>query len=129
MEQENKGGLEAVVSEKPMQKKSGLKKLLIIAEQLPFYMITAVSGIGLAVSLYFGGMSAYKAVDKFLAVNESQIAAAEASDEPSPYNECYVYAIIFGMCGISGTAFGYAAIASVKEAKEKIQEELEKKEF
>lgn len=128
MEEQKQGGLEAVVSkEAAVQKKPSHKRFLSIARQLPNYFISVVAGAGLAVSLYFAGMSAYHAVDEFLSVDESNVAAAEASDEPSPYNGCAVYCMIFVMCAMGGASFGYAMVASIKEAKEKIQEEQEKR--
>jgi hypothetical protein len=128
MEEQDKGGLEAVVSKEiPVQKKQAHNRFLSIARQLPNYMIAAVAGIGLSVSLYFGAMSAYKAVDAFLAVETSHIEAAESSDGPSPYEGCIGYCLVLGMCLMSGAAFGYAAIASIKEAKEKMDEEKERR--
>lgn len=126
MEQEDKGGLEAIVSEKPMQKKNGMKKFLIYAGQLPKFAITAIAGIGLATSLYFGALSAYKTVDKFLKVDDSMIQAAEVSDEPSPYSDSMSYGMVFVMCTIGGASFAYALVASVKEAKKNIEEEMKK---
>ncbi|MDD4877498.1 MAG: hypothetical protein PHO02_00495 [Candidatus Nanoarchaeia archaeon] len=125
MEEQKQGGLESVVSkDEPMQKKH--KRLIAILGQLPTFMITAVAGVGLAVSLYFGGLTAYKTVDEFVSVEDGAVEAAEASEGPSPYNGCIIYCLIFGMCALSGTSFGYATIASVKEAKDAIEEEMKK---
>lgn len=126
MEEQNQGGLEAVVSEKPVQKRQGMKKFLIYAGQLPKFIITGIAGIGLATSLYFGAISSYKAVEEFIAVEPNEVEAAKSSDEPSPYEGCICYCLILGMCALSGAAFGYATIASVKEAKENIEEEMKK---
>ncbi|MFA5887604.1 MAG: hypothetical protein WC852_02750 [Candidatus Nanoarchaeia archaeon] len=128
MEEQSKGGLEAIVSkDTPVQKKPAHNRFLRIARQLPNYVITAVAGLGLAVSLYFAGMSTYKGIDEFLLIDENAVEAAKSSEEPSPYNGCIVYGMILGMCLMSGAAFGYATVASIKEAKEKMQEEKEKK--
>ncbi|HII15804.1 MAG TPA: hypothetical protein HA362_05845 [Nanoarchaeota archaeon] len=123
MEKEKPGGLENLLETVPRQSHGSFLSFL---KPLPDYAISAVAGIGLAVALYVGGMSAYHAVDEFLSVDESMVAAAKASEEPSPYSGCEVYCMILGMCAIGAASFGYAMVASVKGANEKIEEERKK---
>lgn len=112
MGEQKQGGLEAVVSEKPMQKKRGL-----FWKKLPYKAVSAVCAIGLGISIYMAGMAVYKGTKEVMLVQKSNIITQDP-DEPSPYSGAHVYGIMLGMVGIGGTAFGFGLAESIKKARE-----------
>ena len=65
MEEQGKGGLEAIVSEKPMQK----KKPGSFWKKLPYRFSAGICAIGVA-ALYLAGISGYKGVKEFIMVQK-----------------------------------------------------------